>query len=182
DVDVALQRFLDLARRVAGTTNGAVYLRDDARGVFRRWAENAETPMLDLPRELVEGVFTGVNQRTFNLDAPPLSSLDATQVAYKMGLHGALGLPLRHAEALVGVLALGFPTSAELPELALRTLVAVARFPAAAIVHARTQRLAERRARLGTALRQFGERAVATVEVGALHRLILDTTVELTGA
>ncbi|MDB4965401.1 MAG: Sensor protein [Myxococcales bacterium] len=182
DVDSALARFLDLARRIAGCEFGGIYLRDDTRAVFHRWAENRDTPSLHLPRELVEAVFAGVTQRAFNLDDPPLSELPAVQRAYAYNLHGALGLPLRHDDALVGVLALAFPTAATVPEPTLRVLTAVARFPAAAIVHARTQELAARRARLGTALRQFGERAVATSDVAALHQLILATTVELTGS
>jgi signal transduction histidine kinase len=182
DVDVALGRFLELARAIAGSSFGAVYLRDEARGEFRRWSESAETPALHLGIALVEATFAAEASLRVALDDPRFDGVPAIVLSRAGGIHAALGLALRHGDKLVGVLGLGFPSLDVIPEAALRTLVAVARFPAAAIEHARTQELSERRARLADLLRRFGERALATVDEGGLHTLILDTTVLLTGA
>ncbi|HEY2748809.1 MAG TPA: GAF domain-containing protein, partial [Polyangia bacterium] len=183
DVDGALARFLELARTMAGAgANGAIYLRDDARGSFARWRERDDTPALDLSVALVEGFFSGVDYRQVDLDEPGYDGVGAIELARTGGVHAALGLAMRHRGRVVGVLGIGFPSLAALPSEKLRALAALARFPAAAIEHARTQELAERRARHADRLRRFGERALGTLDVAALHRLILDTTVELTGS
>ena len=183
DVDDALARFLELARKVAGSgTNGAIYLRDDARGMFMRWQESSATPAFHLPVALVEGFFSGDDYRHVDLDDSGFDGIDAFIRARAGGIHAALGLAMRHRGRIVGVLGIGFGSFDALPREQLRLLAAVARFPAAAIEHARTQALADRRARHADLLRRFGERALGTLDVAALHRLILDTTVELTGS
>ena len=184
DVDSALARFLELVRSVAGTgLNGAIYLRDGGTGnTFLRWRENPETPALHLPAALVEGFFAGVDHRAVSFDEPGFADIPAIARAREGGIHAALGLPMRHGGRVVGLVGLGFPSLDALPAPKLRALAALARFPAAAIEHARTQELVDRRARHADLLRRFGERALGTLDVAALHRLILDTTVELTGS
>jgi two-component system phosphate regulon sensor histidine kinase PhoR len=83
---------------------------------------------------------------------------------------------------LVGILGLGYPEKPDPPQSLLRTMSAVARFPAAAVQHARIQEVSDRRARLAEVLRRFGERALSTVSIEALHRVILETAQALTGS
>ncbi len=182
DVDEALARFLTLARTSAGSVFGAIYLRDDARNLFLRWHEHAQTPALNLPVELVEAFFAGVDHRVVSLDEPGFDGVAAIERSRAGGIRAALGLPMRARDRLVGLLGLGFPTVDVIPAEKLRTLAALARFPAAAIDHARTQELGAHRARLADGLRRFGERALGTLDIAVLHQLILDTTVELTGS
>ena len=182
DVDAALARFLELVRALSGSSFGAIYLRDEARGQYRRWAESGETPALHLPLALVDRLFEGLTHRALSLDDARFDGLEAVESSRALGFHAALAMPLRHGGALVGVLALGFPSLASIDESKVRTVAAVSRFPAAAIAQARTMEVGARRARLADALRRFGERALAMSEEEALHRLILDTTVELTGS
>src|SRR5262249_55050012 len=106
----------------------------------------------------------------------------AVEHSHEEGMHGAVGFAIRYGDRLVGLLGLGFPDKPDLPESLLRMMAAVARFPAAAVHHARVQEVADRRARLAEVLRRFGERALATESVEALHRVILETTQALTGS
>jgi signal transduction histidine kinase len=182
DVDEALARFLTMARTTAGSIFGGIYLRDETRGEFCRWQEHDATPSLHLPVAFVEGFFAGVDHLTLSLDEPRFDGVAAVERARAAGIHATIGLPMRHGDALLGLLGLGFASLADVPSDKLRLLAALARFPAAAIAHARTQEIADRRARLADGLRRFGERALGTLDVAALHRLILDTTVELTGS
>jgi GAF domain-containing protein len=135
-----------------------------------------------LPIALIEATFAGAEHVWVSLDEPHFDGVKAIELARAGGVHAALGLALRHRGALVGVLGLGFAESAPLDERRLRTLTAIAGFPAAAIEHARASELAERRARLAQVLREFGERALTTLEVERIHQLILDTVVALTGS
>jgi signal transduction histidine kinase len=180
DADQALAKFLELARDVAASPLGAIYLRDDARGRFERWREGADTPSAPLPTALVDAVFAGAEHVWVALDEPRFDGVPAFQLARAGGVHAALGLALRHRGALVGVLGLGFAETGPLDEQRLRTLTAIAGFPAAAIEHARASELSERRARLAQVLREFGERALTTIEVEGIHQLILETVVALT--
>ena len=182
DVDAALARFLALVRSSAGSTFGAIYLRDDAAGRFARWRENADTPTLSLPIEFAEAFFAASDSCAVDLDAPHFDNAPAVELSRKGGIHAAIGLAMRFRGKLVGVLGLGFAAITDVPKEKLRMLEALARFPASAIEHARTQELVERRARLADGLRRFGERALGTLDIATLHRLILDSTVELTGS
>jgi signal transduction histidine kinase len=182
DVDEALARFLTLARSSAGSAFGAIYLRDEARGGFLRWRESAETPSLHLPVALVEGFFAGVDHRSVSLDEARFDGVPAVAAARAGGVRAALGLPMRYGGVLVGAVGLGFPSLDAIPADRLRTLAALARFPAAALDHARTHELGQRRARLANALRRFGEQALGAIDRDGLYRLILDTTVELTAS
>ena len=182
DVDAALARFLALVRTSAGSTFGAIYLRDEAGDCFARWLENAHTPTFSLPTAFAEAFFADADYCTVDLDDARFDAADAVLRSRQGGIHAAIGLAMRFRGKLVGVLGLGFASMAQLPHDKVRMLSALARFPASAIDHARTQELADRRARLADALRRFGERALGTLDIAALHRLILDTTVELTGS
>jgi signal transduction histidine kinase/GAF domain-containing protein len=182
DVDAVLARFLALARNASGGNLGAIYLRDDARGEFVRWRESAETPTLNLPAALVEWFFEGIDHRTVALDDPRFDGIAAIELSRKGGVCAAVGLPMRIGARLVGFMGLGFSSVAHIPVDKLPMLSVLARFPAAAIEHARTQAIADRRAHLANGLRRFGEHAVRTLDIGALHHLILDATVELTGS
>ena len=182
DVDDALARFLTLVRASAGSTFGAIYLRDEAAGCFARWRENAQTPTFSLPIEFAEAFFAGADSCAVDLDDPRFDAAPAVLLSRQGGIHGAIGLAMRFRGKLLGVLGLGFAAFDDIPQHKLRMLETLARFPASAIDHARAQELADRRARLADGLRRFGERALGTLDVATLHRLILDTTVELTGA
>jgi signal transduction histidine kinase len=89
-------------------------------------------------------------------------------------------MALRNRGELVGMLGLGFPSLDSIDPETLRVLASVARFPAAALTHARTRQLSERRARLADILRRFGQAALGPLDIPALHQLILDTALELT--
>jgi len=182
DVDAALARFLSLVRTSAGSTFGAIYLRDDLGERFARWQENASTPTLSLPVEFAEAFFAAGDSCAVDLDAPQFDGAPAVELSRQGGIHAAIGLAMRFRGKLVGVLGLGFAAMSDVPKEKLRMLEALARFPASAIDHARTQELVERRARLADGLRRFGERALGTLDIATLHRLILDSTVELTGS
>jgi signal transduction histidine kinase len=182
DVTVALDRFLDLAAQISNCPRGAVYLRDEAHGEFRRCILRPDDPDQPLPIALVESLFVDGKARLFDLEVPPLSQLPAVQKGLERGVVAALGMPLVHAGVIEGVLGLGLFEKLPVDSEMLRTLTAVGRFPAAAIRQARIQELSDRRARLADALRRFGEHALSAADEPALYRLILDTTVELTGA
>jgi signal transduction histidine kinase len=182
NLDQALGRFLGLARSIAGSPFGAIYLYDQERSLFARWAEDQNTPSLHLDPRLVKSFLGEGGLKEISLDSPPLDALPAAQLARSGGVHWALALPLFDGQTLMGVLALGLTAPPALSPESRRTLEALARFPSTAIRHAHTRQLLERRANLGVILSQFGERALATVETGALHRLILDTMLALTGS
>lgn len=181
DADTALRKFLALVRDAAGTPWGAVYLRDDARGVFARWREDASTPPLDLPAPLVDSIFAARAHVFLPLREARLAGLAAAEAGLVGGAQATAAFALRHRGLLGGILGLGLAEARPLPEAIMRTLAAVAAFPAAAIEHARTREVNERRARLALLLRQFGERVLSTADV-ALHRLILETALALTGS
>ena len=178
----ALAQFLGLARQVADSPFGAIYLRDETRGVFLRWSEGTDTPQYHLPLGLVDGMFAGKASIEVSLDHPALTDLIAAEAGRQAQLRSALGLPLRYRGVLVGILALAFREDQPVSTTNLRILSAIAGFPASAVEHARTQAATERRARLAQVLRQFGQRLLGVVEEKLLHRLILDTAVELTGS
>jgi len=182
DLDTALRRWLDLVRELSRAPMGAIYLRDDARGLFVRWLETPETPQVHLPVEFVEGIFRDQDHGLFSINDPQFLGMRAFEVSLAGGVHHAFGFAMRYGDRVMGVLGLGFPERPELAAATLRTLATVARFPAAAIQHARTQEVADRRARLAEVLRRFGERALATVGVEPLHQVILETAQALTGS
>ena len=182
DVDAALARFLTLARNAASSNLGAIYLRDEATGEFARWRESAETPTLNLPAALVEWFFEGIEHRIVALDDKRFDGIAAIELSRQGGVCAAVGLPMRSNGRLVGFMGLGFASVADIPTDKLPMLAVLARFPAAAIEHARTQAVADRRAHLANGLRRFGEHAVRTLDIGELHHLILDATIELTGS
>jgi signal transduction histidine kinase len=167
---------------VAGSPFGAVFLRDEPRGVYRRWRESSEHPLLDLPLPLVEAEYADRTHRYVTLADHRLDGVVAVEAARGTVVSHTLALAMRHRGVLVGLLTLGFTEPTALSEATVRTLLAIASFPAAALEHARTRALGEHRARLGLILRRFGEQAVAVTDVAQLHRLILDTAVALTGS
>jgi signal transduction histidine kinase len=182
DADAVLSQFLALARSVVGSPWGAIYLRDEVRGVYRRWRETADTPLIDLPLAHVEADFAERSHIILELAEKRLDDVEAVRAARGSVVTSTVALALRHRGQLVGVLALGFAGPPQLPEEQLRILKAVAAFPASAIEHARVRELGEHRARLGLILRRFGEQAMVVTELARLRRLILDTAAALTGA
>jgi two-component system phosphate regulon sensor histidine kinase PhoR len=182
DVDGALHQWLELVRELAGTRFGAIYLREPERGAYRRWLETPETPDLSIPFAMVDSIFADADHRVLELRDTGFVGERAIQSALDARMFGAIGFAMRHERAIVGVLGLGFPERPSIPEPLLRTLATVARFPAAAIHHARLEEVAARRARTTEELRLFGERALSAPDLPTLHKLILETTVALTGS
>jgi signal transduction histidine kinase/GAF domain-containing protein len=182
DVDTALRRFVELARRIGGTRFGAIYLRDATGELFQRWAESAETPMSAIPSAPVDAEFGGGGHRRLSLADVRLDDLPGVAHGRERGVRSVLAFGMWNAGELVGLLALGFEEEAALDEARIRTLDAVARFPAAAIQQARTREVADRRAHLTDILRRFGEQALTTTDEAALHRVILETAAALTGS
>lgn len=184
DLDTTLRQWLTLVKELSGAPTGGIYLRDEERGLFLRWRENPETPYFHIPIPMVDGMFGAKDYVVLSMNDPRFvgEKLDAIDASKAAGMHGAIGFAMRFGDSITGVLGLGFPEKPEVPEALLRTLSTVARFPAAAIQHARTQEVADRRAREAEILRRFGEQALATEDIASLHKVILESAQALTGS
>jgi signal transduction histidine kinase/GAF domain-containing protein len=184
DLDTTLRQWLMLVKELSGAPNGGIYLREEERGLFLRWREAPGTPDLHIPIHVVEGMFGAKDYVVVSMSDPRFTgeSMEAVDASKAAGMHGAIGFAMRFGGTITGVLGLGYPHAPEVPEATLRTLATVARFPAAAIQHARTQEVADRRAREAEILRRFGEQALATEDIAALHNVILESAQALTGS
>jgi two-component system phosphate regulon sensor histidine kinase PhoR len=184
DLDSTLRQWLMLVKELSGAPTGGIYLLDEERGLFLRWREGPDTPDFHIPIPIVEGMFGARDYIVVSMSDPRFvgEKLEAVDASKAAGMHGAIGFAMRFGSAITGVLGLGFPGTPEVPEAMLRTLSTVARFPAAAIQHARTQEVADRRAREAEILRRFGEQALATEDIAALHKVILESAQALTGS
>jgi signal transduction histidine kinase/GAF domain-containing protein len=179
DLDEVLGRSLDLALQVAHAPAGVIYLRDDARAIYRRVAlRNVPDDMapLEVPAPGVDRALQISPAQIIDLDV--LAETPARAAAQRHGFRRVIMLPLRAEARLVGLLALDFREPMTFVPSTVLTLEAIAGQEAVAIENARVHRLVALRARLAHTLRAFGEQALQPDR--DLHRLILDTALALT--
>ena len=180
DLDDVLARCIDHCRQLAGTPSGAIYLRDEPRGVFeRRIARDTINDQAHLPVEQIDAALTGRNYFIADMDNPAIAWHPAVQLARSRGFRIVLNLGMRWRGQLTGLLLLAWRHEVTIPESTLHTLEAILGYQAAAIEGARTRMLLETRARLAHVLLEFSGRALTTTDESALHQLILDTACTL---
>jgi signal transduction histidine kinase/transcriptional regulator with GAF, ATPase, and Fis domain len=180
DLDDVLARCIDHTRQMADTTSGAIYLRDERRGVFQRLiARETVDDQAHLPIEQIETALTGRNYFVADLHNPVIAWHPAVQIARARGFRIVLNLGMRWRGRLIGLLILAWRREVTIPESTLHTLEALMGYQAAAIENARTRMLLETRARLAQALLEFSGRALTTTDEQALQQLILDTACSL---
>ena len=180
DLDDVLARCIDHTREMAGTTSGAIYLRDERRGVFQRLiARETIHDQAHLPIEQIDAALSGRNYFVADMHDPLIAWHPAVQLARERGFRIVLNLGMRWRGQLTGLLILAWREEVKIPESTLRTLEALMSYLAAAIENAHTRMLLETRARLAHALLEFSGRALTTTDEAALHQLILDTACSL---
>ncbi|HEX8952177.1 MAG TPA: GAF domain-containing protein, partial [Polyangia bacterium] len=183
DLDDVLARCIDHTRQMAETTSGAIYLRDEARGVFQRLiARETIHDQAHLPIEQIETALAGRTYFVADMHNPVIAWHPAVQVARARGFRIVLNLGMRWRDKLIGLLILAWREEVTIPESTLHTLEALMGYQAAAIENARTRMLLETRARLAHVLLEFSGRALTTTDEHALQQLILDTACTLARA
>ncbi|MCU1280174.1 MAG: Sensor protein [bacterium] len=181
DLDDVLARCIDHTREMADTSSGAIYLRDERRGVFQRLiARETIDDQAHLPIAQIEGALTGCNYFVADMHNPVIAWHPAVQLARARGFRIVLNLGMRWRGQLIGLLILAWRDEVTIPESTLHTLEALMSYQAAAIENARTRMLLETRARLAHALLEFSGRALTTTDEQALRELILETACTLT--
>jgi signal transduction histidine kinase len=182
DLAEVVHRSLDVAREVARTTSGAIYLRDDRLQRFvRQAAHDTTNEQTYLPTPQIDAWMATRNSQLFDLTDPAASSHPGTLAARAKGFRATLNLAMRWRGRLIGLLVLAFRDRVNVAESTQRTLETLTGFLASAIENARARRQLELRAHLSQTLREFSERALATTDTEALHRLILDAALDLSG-
>ena len=180
DLDEVLARCIDHCRQLADTTSGAIYLRDEPRGVFQRTiARETIHDQAHLPIEQIDAALTGRNYFVADMENPAIAWHPAVQTARARGFRIVLNLGMRWRGQLIGLLLLAWRREVTIPESTLHTLEAILGYQAAAIESARTRMLLETRARLAHVLLEFSGRALTTRDEHALHQLILETACTL---
>jgi len=180
DLDEVLARCVDQCRQLAGTNSGAIYLRDQARGVFQRLiARDTVNDQVHLPIEQIDAALAGRNYFISDMHNPVIAWHPAVQLARERGFRIVLNLGMRWRGQLIGLLILAWRHEVTIPESTLHTLDALMGYQAAAIENARTRMLLETRARLAHVLLEFSGRALTTTDEQQLHALILDTACTL---
>jgi signal transduction histidine kinase len=183
DLDEILARCLTTSSEVAQTSSCAIYLRDDRRKVFRRSiARDVLEHDAHLPTAEMDAAFAQRSSALVDLNDPTYAQHPAVKASREFGFLATLNLPMRWHGRLIGLLILAFRDRTTLPQSTVRTLEAIIGYQAAAVENARAHQLIERRARLALTLRQFSERTISITDVEALHRIILDTALALSGA
>jgi len=180
DLDEVLARCIDHCRQIADTSSGAIYLRDEPRGVFQRLVARETTDdQMHLPIAQIDAALAGRNYFISDMHDPALAWHPAVQTARARGFRIVLNLGMRWRGQLIGLLLLAWRHEVAIPESTLHTLEALMGYQAAAIENARTRMLLETRARLAHVLLDFSGRALTTSDEGALHELILETACTL---
>lgn len=175
DLDDVLSRCIDHTRELARTPSGAIYLRDERRGIFDRLvARETLNDQAHLPIEQIDAALTGRNYFVADLDNPAISWHPAVTVARARGFRVSLNLGMRWRGQLLGLLVLAWREPITIPDSTLRTLDALMGYLAAAIENARTLALLQLRARLAQALRDFAGRALTTTDESGLHLLVVE--------
>lgn len=176
DLDDVLARCIDQCRQLADTPSGAIYLRDEARGVFQRLvARETTNDQMHLPIEQIDAALAGRNYFISDMHNPALAWHPAVQTARARGFRIVLNLGMRWRGQVIGLLLLAWRHEVTIPPSTLLTLEALMGYQAAAIENARTRMLLETRARLAQLLLEFSGRALTTTDETALQQLILDT-------
>ncbi len=180
DLDDVLARCIDHCRQLADTASGAIYLRDEARGVFQRTiARETIDDQAHLPIAQIDAALTGRSHFIADMHNPVIAWHPAVQTARARGFRIVLNLGMRWRGQLIGLMLLAWRDEVTIPESTLHTLEALMGYQAAAIENARTRMLLETRARLAHVLLEFSGRALTTSDETALQRLILDTACAL---
>lgn len=180
DLDDVLARCIDQCRQLADTASGAIYLRDEARGVFQRLvARETTNDQVHLPIEQIDAALAGRNYFISDMHNPALAWHPAVQTARARGFRIVLNLGMRWRGQVIGLLLLAWRHEVTIPPSTLLTLEALMGYQAAAIENARTRMLLETRARLAQLLLEFSGRALTTTDETALQQLILDTACTL---
>lgn len=180
DLDEVLARCVDQCRQLAGTNSGAIYLRDEARGVFQRLiARDTVNDQVHLPIEQIDAALAGRNYFISDMHNAAIAWHPAVQLARARGFRIVLNLGMRWRGQLIGLLILAWRHEVTIPESTLHTLDALMGYQAAAIENARTRLMLETRARLAHVLFEFSGRALTTTDEQQLHALILDTACTL---
>lgn len=176
DLDDVLARCIDHMREMARTSSGAIYLRDERRGVFRRLiSRDTAHTQAHLPVAQIDAALTGRSYFIVDLDDARHAWHPGVQAARERGFRIVLNFGMRWRGRLIGLLLLAWRERVTIPESTLRTLEAVTGYQAAAIENARTLQLAERRATLAQLLRDFSRRALTAPDEAALERLTVET-------
>lgn len=182
DLQEVLERSLELAIEAARAQAGAIYLRDDARQVYRRAVRRAvpdEVAALEYPVGAVDARVRG----PIIVDVDDPKEVDPSiAAARKVGYRNILIIPLFVEEKPVGLLGLDYCAPISLPPSTMLTLEAICNQEATAIEHARVHRVLARRAEVFSILREFGERALAPMENRDLSLLIVQTAVKIARA
>jgi len=183
DLDEILGRCATTSSALAETSSCAIYLRDDRRQLFRRHiSRDSLNESIFLPTGQLDAWLGHQASVLCNLQDPALALHPGVLASRARGFTATLNLAMRWRGKLIGLLILAFRDRVVLPEATVRTLEAIIGYQAAAIENARAHQLIERRARLALTLRQFSERAIAIADADALHRIILETALGLSGA
>ena len=183
DLDEILSRCVATSSEVAHTTSCAIYLRDDRRQRFRRHiARDTLNEDTYLPTPQMDAWLANRSSILCDLNDPAIALHPAVVASRAKGFKSTLNLAMRWHGRLIGILILAFRDRATLAESTVRTLEAIIGYQAAAVENARAHRLLERRARLALTMREFSERTISVPDVDALHRIILDTALALSGA
>lgn len=182
DLDQVLERCIDCTREVANTVSGAIYLRDEPRGVFTRLiARETVNDQAHLPIEQIDAALAGRNYFISDMHNEHIAWHPAVQLARARGFRIVLNLGMRWRGRLIGLLILAWRDNVAIAQSTLQTLEALVGYQAAAIENARTLMLLETRARLAQTLREFSGRALTMSDDAALEALILDTALALAG-
>lgn len=183
DLDEILSRCAATSSELAHTSSCAIYLRDDRRQLFRRHiARDVLNEQTYLPTPQIDAWLAKQSSVLCDLNDPAIALHPGVMAGRARGFKATLNMAMRWHGRLIGLLILGFRDRTTLPESTLRTLEAIIGYQAAAVENARAHRLIERRARLALTLREFSERTLSITDADALHRIILETALALSGA
>jgi signal transduction histidine kinase len=157
DLEVSLERCLELALMLAGTKAGLVYLADEHRDVYQlahRCNVSDEMAIQHVPMGSFDENLTA-DHVLLKLDRYAHSGARAAIAA---GLTHALYFMLRVEGKRIGFVALLFPSPPALADSTMRTLEAIFAFESVAILTARVHQQIERRAAVGNVLVDCAER------------------------
>jgi len=184
DLDEMLGRCLDLTTLVSNARGAVIHLLDGDRYVMASVRNIPEPVLLPMfPDALIGGIFDKDPDKFDNLISDMLAygSHPSLTNAISMGIKRLTVLPLRAEGQRIGILSLFLDRAEPFSPSMMATVEAVAQQQAVFIANAHAHRLVALRARLSRRLSEFGERALSTVELGALDNLVLETALEISG-
>ena len=186
DLDVVLGRCLDLTMLLSGARGAVIHLRDAGRYVLSSMRNIPPSVLLPaFPDELIAGIFD-TDPAKFDRTVTDLladgSGHPSLTSARQAGIERLLVLPLRAEGHDIGILSLFFARTETFTSSMMATVKAVAQQQASFIANANAHRVVALRGRLARHLSEFGERALSTVELSVLEKLIVDTALEISGS